>query len=113
MKNIFFLLLTTLLFVFVANQSFGFDSEADNDPVKFEHGIYCVCVDYVHELPTTEVQKEFVTVQPLDIRQNENFGIFFAQGTYRSRDNIESEKQSYKDIYKNGFATVTNFQYRE
>ena len=110
MKNIFYLLLTTLLFVFVANSP-TFGMEADYDPVKVENVIYCDCVAYVHELPTAEIQKEFATVKPLELRQNENFGIFFQDGICLSRDNTETQRTFYKvlnlhqTIFEN-FATV-------
>lgn len=90
----FFSIIMLMLCLFVTGQSFAFEQTDDYDPVKVENIIYCDCVAYVHELPTQEV-KEFATVQPLEKRQNETFGIFFQDGNYKSRDNVEIEKQIY------------------
>lgn len=95
MKNIFYLLLTTLLFVFVANSP-TFAHESDYDQVKVEQSIYCPCaICYVSEIET-QIEKEFA--QPLLHKmQIQDYCLlcsYFLDGN-KFRDNVEGENQSY------------------
>lgn len=113
MKHFFSICIMLILCLLATSESYAFNATDYEDPVQYEQGIYCDCVAYVHELPTIEIQKEFVTVKPLELRQNENFGIFFKDGICLSRDNTENLRPSYKvsiftlTDFKN-FATVTS-----
>ena len=100
MKNIFYLLLTTLLFVFVANSP-TFGMESDYDPVKVENVIYCDCPVYAQVAPILEISNEFA--QPLLSKmqiENSLQCSYFIDG-YKCRDNIEGEKQGYTTTNEN------------
>ena len=100
MKNIFYLLLTTLLFVFVANSP-TFGMESDYDPVKVENVIYCDCLVYEQVAPILETSNEFAEpLLPKMQIENSLQCSYFIDG-YKCRDNIEGEKQFYTTTNEN------------
>ena len=106
MKNIFYLLLTTLLFVFVANSP-TFGMEADYDPVKVENVIYCDCLVYEQVAPNLETSNEFAEpLLPKMQIENSLQCSYFIDG-YKCRDNIEGEKQSYTTTANYNFQNYT------